>query len=382
MFKWPLNINNFTFKDKLKIALFLLRNDRWTQGDQVEIFEKRFADYVGVNHAIFVSSGSTANTILAMYLKDKYFTYNKKKIIFPSTTWITSVSPFIREGFEPIFIDISLDDLALDLTDTEKYLQEHNDVLAIFPTSLLGFVPDIDRLKYLSDKYQVKVMMDNCENTFGRYKNHNVSSYFTSTTSTYFGHQLQSVEGGFIFTNDQEEYNYFKMYRNHGMVRSITNNKKYLNNLVDARFDFYLMGNNFRNTNINAYIGNIDFNKKDIYTKNRITLYKLYESLIDKNKYILPINYEYREHVPFSLPIICRNAYNKNNILNFCNQNKIETRPIISGNLIRQTCFNQYGIYTNYKNSELLNNNGLYVGLYSKLDNKLIIELTNFLNTL
>ena len=78
---------------------------------QVSLFEKRMREYVGSKHAVFVSSGSAANTLLAMYLKDNGV--GRKKIIFPSTTWTTSVGPFIREGFEPVFIDISLKDFCI-----------------------------------------------------------------------------------------------------------------------------------------------------------------------------------------------------------------------------------------------------------------------------
>ena len=104
-------------------------------------------------------------------------------------------------------------------------------------------------------------MMDNCENTFGSFENQNISSFFTSTTSTYFGHQIQSVEGGFIFTNSKEEYEYFLMLRNHGMTRSLSEPQKYNNPDVDSRFDFYCLGNNFRNSDIHAFIGLLDLKR-------------------------------------------------------------------------------------------------------------------------
>jgi len=201
---WKLNTNHFTFWDRLKICGFFLNTKNfWTYGKQVQLFEQKMAEYVGVKYALFVSSGSTANTLLAYYL-DQVET--KKKIIFPSVTWSTSVTPFIKCGFEPVFVDINLNDLSMDLDQVEKILKEDNDVSTIFITSLLGIAPDIDKLIYLKNKYNVKIMMDNCESTFTKYKGRNISSFFTSTTSTYFGHLLQSVEGGFVFTNDEKEY--------------------------------------------------------------------------------------------------------------------------------------------------------------------------------
>jgi CDP-6-deoxy-D-xylo-4-hexulose-3-dehydrase len=382
MYNWPLNINNFTFLDRIKIASRILNPSvRWTQDQQVLEFEKRFADFVGCSHSIFVSSGSTANTLLAMRLKD---TTTKKTILFPSTTWITSVSPFIREGFIPKFIDISLDDLSIDLNKVIKYLENNgtNDIACIFITSLLGFTPDIIKLQEIEKKYNVKIMLDNCENTFGLFENKNISSFFTSTTSTYFGHQIQSVEGGFIFTNSDEERDYFRMARNHGMTRSLNNNEHLVNPMVDSRFDFNILGNNFRNTDINAYIGLLDLNRVNFYKKQRIKLYNIYKENLDSTQFILPQQFNNRTHVPFSLPIICNDINKKINILKYCENKQIETRPIISGNLLRQTCLQKFGNYKIYKNSELLNNNGLYVGLYSKLKSQTIINFVKDINNL
>ena len=82
---WPLNDSNFTFLDRLKIAAFFLnKKNFWTMTNEVEKFEEQMRDYVGSKQAVFVSSGSTANTILAMYLKDKVYSKTKNTIVFPS----------------------------------------------------------------------------------------------------------------------------------------------------------------------------------------------------------------------------------------------------------------------------------------------------------
>lgn len=380
---WPLNVNNFTESDKLEISKFILDpNSRWTQDTKVSDFETLMAKYAEVNNSVFVSSGSTANALIAMYLKDTVKSESKNVIVFPSTTWITSISPFIREGFVPKFIDVTLDDLCLDLNLLETYLSENkSNVACVFITSLLGFVPDISRLKEIQKKYDVNIMMDNCENTLGSFENKNVSHYFTSTTSTYFGHQLQSIEGGFVFTNSQEEYEYFLMGRNHGMVRSLKSNKqKYQNSDVDDRFDFYMLGNNYRNTNFNAVVGMLDFNRIKEYTDNRIELYNHYKNSLDMNKHILPKDYSDRTHVAFSLPIICKNVEDKNKKLKLCEELEIESRPLISGNLLRQTCLKKYDDYSKFKTSEFLHHNSFYVGLHNKLSVSDIQFLTQKLN--
>jgi len=354
--------------------------------DKVQEYENAMKDYVGSKYSVFVSSGSTANTILAMYLKDKFYTKDKNVVIFPSTTWITSVSPFIREGFEPKFIDIGFNDLSLDLNILATYLKENKDKVAcVFITSLLGFVPDIDRIKKIEAEFGVKIMLDNCENTLGQYNHKNVSSYFTSTTSTYFGHQLQSVEGGFIFTNDKTEYEYFLMARNHGMVRSLKENKEtYQNPDVDSRFDFNILGNNFRNTNINAFIGLLDLKRKEFYKDKRVELYKyFYESITNTNVMLWNVrtggSFTSQEDVPFCIPLYFRFKEHYKAAQKYCLDNNIEFRPIISGNLLRQTCLKQY-YSKDFVNSELLHNQGFYVGLHSKVKERDLLKFATFLN--
>ncbi|MEY4570993.1 MAG: hypothetical protein RLZ10_186 [Bacteroidota bacterium] len=379
--KWPLNVDNFTFFDRLKICNFILnKKNRWTQDKLVYQLELAMANFADAKYAVYCSSGSTANTMVAMKLKD--FEKDKRIVVFPSTTWTTSVTPFIREGFIPKFIDVNLVDFSFDYNQLEEYLKANSHlVAAVFTTSLLGFVPDVDRLLNIEKTFNVKVMFDNCENTFGRYKDKNISSFTTSTTSTYFGHHLQSVEGGFVFTNSKEEYDYFLMLRNHGMTRSVKDNAKYLNFDVDSRFDFYCLGNNFRNCEIRALIGLLDLNKAKDHILKRLSLYDLYCNEIS-DSYLLPLTYKEREPVAFALPIIPFDFNKKEKALDYCKANSIETRPIISGNLLRQTCFKQYGNYQDYPNSEFLHKNGFYVGLHTQLKNKDILELTSYLNSI
>lgn len=386
---WPLNVSNITLLDRIKLASFFIQpKNKWTQDRHVTEFEKIMANYIGCKYAVFVSSGSTANTLISQYVKDLLKdTPNKNIVVLPSTTWQTSCSPWIREGFKPHFIDISLDDFSINKLKLEEYVKQNADNIAcIFPTSLIGFTPDIDFYLKLQAKYGVRVYFDNCENTLGKYNLKNVSAYFTSSTSTYFGHQVQSVEGGFIFTNSYEEYEYFLMNRNHGMTRSLKMyglpNDKYKNNQVDELFDFYSLGNNFRNTDIHAFIGKLDFKRHDTYTSKRIELYNLYKNSLDRDKFYLCDSRPLCTDVPFCLPVISKKSQ-KLQIIQLCKDLSIEYRPIISGFLGYQTCYRKYfNEVSNYPNSINLHENGIYVGLYSRVSPKSILKFTEKLNQL
>lgn len=384
---WPLNINNFSFTDKLKICKFFLsKGRRWTQDIEVKNFEKKMADYVGSKYAVFVANGSLANNLIAQYIKS--ISKNKKIVVFPSTTWQTSCSPWIKAGFDPHFIDVNMEDFSIDKQKLTQFVSKNkNKIACIFPTSLIGFTPDFDFYKNLEKIYKVKVVFDNCENTFGSFKGKNISSFFTSSTSTYFGHQIQSVEGGFIFTNSENEYKYFLINRNHGMVRSFIpynlNTKDISNSKVDKLFDFYSLGDNYRNSDINAFIGQLDFKRINLYIKSRKNLYSVFKNQLDSNKYYLPEDRNNCYDVPFCLPVIIKNSSKKRFelALNKCKEFGIEYRPIVSGFLGYQTCYKKYFKSSKeYQNSVYLHDYGFYIGLYHGVKEKNILKLTHFLN--
>jgi CDP-6-deoxy-D-xylo-4-hexulose-3-dehydrase len=389
---WPLNVNNFTILDRLNICLFILnRSNRWTQDKEIKKFEQKMANFIGVKYAVFVSSGSTANTLLAQYIKDNTENFRvKNQIVFPSLTWQTSCAPWIREGFEPVFLDISLEDFSIDKNKLIEYVDKNSEKIAcVFPTSLIGYTQDIQILNTIKHKYKIPVFIDNCENTFGRYQDKNISSYFTSSTSTYFGHQLQSIEGGFIFTNNIDEYKYFLINRNHGMSRSLDayqlDKTEYLNPSVDPLFDFFSLGNNFRNTDLNAFIGQLDLERANLYINERIKKYNIYYNLLDKNKFLLPSNRKDILDVPFCLPVIAKNSNKSlyNQAKKLCKKHNIEYRPIISGFLGHQTCYKKYFNNTSeYQNSIYLHEYGFYVGLYSNLNIRYIKDFAKELNNL
>ena len=94
----------------------------------------------------------------------------------------------------------------------------------------------------------------------------------------------------------------------------------------------------------------------------------------------MPEEFLDRDHVAFCIPIVFKNAIDLTAIIKECERNSIETRPIISGNLLRQTCYKQFGDYKNFPNSEFLHNNGFYVGLHPKVTKNQIDSLITTIN--
>lgn len=398
-YEWPLNTSNVTWSDRIKLAGFFLdRRNRWTQGERVMQFEREMAAFVGCRFAVFVSSGSTANTLLAMWTRDRE--EKRNVVVLPAVTWTTSCAPWIREGFTPHFIDVCRTDFSMNLESLEYYLRKHaGEVACVFITSLLGFSPDIEQLQMLASRFNVPVMMDNCESLLTFYDEKNLSSYFTSTTSTYFGHHIQSVEGGFVFTNDGQLYKYCLMARNHGMTRSLDfpafsteplssssfrlqASDAYRNPDVDRRFDFYCLGSNFRNTDIHAAVGLLDLKRAESYARQRLDAYAAFRELLNPVIYHLPSDRRNCTDIPFALPVVRNNDVDsrREDLLAVCDSLGVESRPIISGNLLRHTAYRPFVETGRVFPVANILHNGIYIGLGSIIDYDLMAKLAEALN--
>ena len=408
-YKWPLAINDFSLLDRFKICSFFLNfKNRWTQDIYVKIYEDKLKEYVSCLYSVFVSSGSVANQLVAQYTKDKLIRNGlwpkKNKVIFNSVTWTTNISPFIREGFEPIFVDVNLNDFCLDYKKTEDIIKKNKDQIAlVFPTAVLGFTPNIEKLYKIKNTYDIDLKLDACENLMGEYEDlfhsvtRNICSFFTSTTSCFVAHQITTgSEGGFIFTSDKQEYIYYLLSRAHGLRRNIlsySNNitnladelNKCTNTLVDSQFDFQTLSSNYRSSDIAAFCGLLDFKKIDDNKLRRIFLYELYYDNLDSEKYYLPNSRKNITDVPFCLPIIIWGEDKENRIKKvkeLLDEQKIEKRSFISGNILRHIPYQKYGNYKDYKNAEYLNNFALYIGLHRKVKEQDILDLVQKLNNI
>lgn len=401
-YTWPLAVSTFSLWDRLKICSFFLNsNNRWTQGKYVRQLEWEAAYYVGVKHCVLVSSGSSANQLIAQQVKDRLVTSGewpkRNKVYFGAVTWQTNVSVWVREGFEPIFLDVNMEDFSVDYSSLESWLKlNHDEVAAVFPTTVLGYTCNVEKLLNLEKQYpKVKFALDACENFFGRTDYGNICSNFTSSTSGFVAHHINSgSELGFIFTNNQEEYEYFLLARAHGLRRNLQNysitiynekiNEHYTNNLVDPQFDFQVLSSNYRSTDIAAFLCLLDAKKWTYNKLKRKDLYSIFRKNLNEDRFYLPQDRDGIEDVAFCLPLIIQDNNKKlyDKVRRYLTDNGIEQRSFVSGNMLRQKPYQQYGDYKDLKNAEYLNNFAIYIGLHTKVKEKQIIKLCKDLNAL
>ena len=132
---------------------WLSTNPKLTKGDLTPIFEKEWSDWLGVKYSVFLNSGSSANLamIYSLMLSNKL---KNNKIIVPSVSWVTTVTPAIQLGLEPIMCDCDEDDLGLDINHLKELIKEH-DPSSIILVHVLGVPNKLEEIIELCEKNNI-----------------------------------------------------------------------------------------------------------------------------------------------------------------------------------------------------------------------------------
>lgn len=364
--KWPLMRNNITIGDRLSMAKFCLFSDRFTNGDKVRQFENDWNEWLGSKYSLYVSSGSTANYLLLSSIKELYGLKAGDKVLVPACTWVTNVAPVIQLGFEPIFCDINLDNFSFCENDLEYISSLHPDIKIVFVTHLIGYSANNEKYKELFPN--ALILDDVCESHGCRAPDENKrgSNSLGATFSFYFGHHMTTIEGGMVSTNNYELYDLMRMKRSHGLARESERFGLYVEKYPDIQKQFLFLtdGYNFRNHEICAVLGLRQLKRLDRYIEKRNKNFKKFISLIKEHqdKFIVPRFYDTCSN--FCFPLIAKDKNISNKLKVFFDQNGIEHRPIISGNLLKQPFLKGYEICTakSHLNVDIVHSNGIYLG--------------------
>jgi CDP-6-deoxy-D-xylo-4-hexulose-3-dehydrase len=343
-----------------------------TKGPITPIFENKFSDWLGTKHSVFVNSGSSA--ILAGLAALKYGNKLKNdKIIVPDLSWATDVSSPLLLGLNPILIDANEEDLSVDL-DRLEWIFKSNNPAAFILVSVLGLVPDMDRIVELCETYDVLLIEDVCESMGSEYKGKKLGTFgIMSFFSMYYGHHISTIEGGMISTNYEEINELLLMTRSHGWDRDLNQNAKdvlrSVNKVDDfsAQFAFYIPGMNVRATDLQAVLGLRQVDKIDKFSKIRNRNFKLYQELLDEEDSLLDI--KDREDCfisSFCYPIV---SYDRDAIVKRLRDNGVECRPLIAGSMTMSPMWRKFGTgHTNIPVSTRINQYGFYVPNHQGMD--------------
>lgn len=367
MFWYPLMKDCITDSDKKALIDFISNTDRLTNGPKVKEFEKAWSEWLGCKHSLFVSSGSTANFLLLAAVKEKFNLKEGSKVLVPALTWMTSVSPIMQLGLEPVFCDIDKETFSFNLDHMQRIKNKHSDISIVFATHLMGNPSDMDSYKKIFPK--ALFLEDVCESHGATYKSKKAGTLSSgSTFSFYFGHHMTTIEGGIVCTNDSSLYHLMRLKRSHGLAREAEPEKfeeyKKMYPEIHPQFLFVTDGYNFRSTDLNAVLGLSQLQRLDDNITIRKRIFSSFRQLSQK--------YDFYE-VPsvdgnscYCLPFVCKDAIIKNKLENYLSNNGVETRPLIAGNLLRHPFLKNYSYPLEIEEEALsvnvLHERGFFIG--------------------
>ena len=217
---YPLLENPYRKKD-LNEAIKVIKSGKITIGKYTKDLEKTFSKKIKVNHSLMVNSGSSANLLALQCLINPY---RKKKlnygdnVLIPSVCWSTSLWPIIQSGLKPVFVDVNVETLNLDINDLLKKIT--NKTKALMLVHVLGNSTNMDELMTIIKKKKLILIEDTCESLGTLYKNNYLGTFGDfSSFSFYSSHQISSGEGGMIGCKSENDYEIIKALRSHGWSR-------------------------------------------------------------------------------------------------------------------------------------------------------------------
>jgi len=378
-----LSSNSIPNEDLDKLAEWIKTYPRLSSGPVVKEFEEKLAKSVGSKYSVFVNSGSSAN-LLMLYLLKVAGRMKNDKVVVPSIAWSTTLTPVMQLGMQPILCDCNLKDLSVDLRELEKIFRETSPACLIL-VSVLGMSPDYITILELCRRYGVILLEDACESLGSKFGESFIGTIGEmGSYSFFYSHQLCTVEGGAVVTDDEETYQMLLMLREHGWTRKCSPEKnKELKDEWEVddfndMYTFYVPGFNFRNTEIAAFLGLMQLDRFDELTMARHNNFTAYNERI-YNKFWMPKPVDASRVANLGYPIL---TSERNNLVKALRKDGIECRPLISGNMGSQPMYvKDYGRKV-LRNSSIVDSFGLYVPNHAELTIEDIDRIAAITNSL
>ena len=376
-------VNDTVSKNDIDYLIDWLKTyPRLTKGPITKKLEEKFAKKMGSKYSVFCNSGSSANLLMLQCIIENNLVSKNSKVVVPSLAWATDYSPVVQLGYKPILCDINLKDLSIDLDHFEQIcIQDKPSALIL--VSVLGLVPKMEKINNLCEKYGVILIEDNCESLGSSFEGKLLGNFgLMSSFSTYFGHHISTIEGGFITTNDKDVYDTLLMIRNHGWDRDLDKKsqeklrKEWDIDSFDALYTFYLNGFNFRSTDLQAYIGLKQIDKIDLIIEKRNKNFFHYKNNIKNN--MLDVQQRENDFISnFAYPIL---SEKKSEVVKSLVKNNIEVRPLISGSIGNQPFYKKDFGQLSLPNVSLVDKFGFYIPNHPDLEESDILRISNIIN--
>jgi CDP-6-deoxy-D-xylo-4-hexulose-3-dehydrase len=326
-------------------------------------FESRFPKRLGKKSGILTNSGSSANLLMLAALTSKRGLNLPKgtKVLTPIAGFPTTINPIFQLGFTPVFVDIELDSLNLDLDQVEQKLKENPDIKIITFAHVLGNPPNMDRLMQLINEYNLILLEDCCDALGSTYKGQALGSYGKMASCSFYpAHHITMGEGGFVACNDLDTERILRSFRDWGrgcycvgkqnQLECGMCNQRFNNwlpalpdDVFDHKYVYEEIGYNLKPIEMQAAMAFIQLQKLEeigqIRRKNHaliVDIFRPYEKY-----FYLPKATEGSDPDWFAVALTIKDnvGFSRADFCQYLESNKIQTRPYFAGNIMLQPAY-------------------------------------------
>jgi CDP-6-deoxy-D-xylo-4-hexulose-3-dehydrase len=326
-------------------------------------FETKFPKLFGKKYGLITNSGSSANLLmmLAMTSKRGYNLPKGTKVITPIAGFPTTINPILQVGFTPIFVDIELETLNLDLDQVEKVCKENPDAKIITFAHVLGNPPNINKLMDIVKRYKLILLEDCCDALGSTFEGQPLGTFGEMASCSFYpAHHMTIGEGGFVAMNDMNTERIVRSFREWGRGCYCKGKQNllekgscgcrfnnWLPSLPDEVFDhkyvYEEIGYNLKPIELQASIGLVQMEKlEEIGIKRRENYKSLFSAFEKYEEYFHLHKAQPGADVDwFAFPITIKDTapFKRADICQFLEANKIQTRPYFGGNIMLQPAY-------------------------------------------
>jgi len=344
--------------DEYVASVSALLEEWLIHGKNTSEFEKKFPNYLGKKYGVFTNSGSSANLLMFSVAKKIYNWKDGDKIITPVSCFPATVNPIMQNNLKPVFVDVEMPSLNLNLDEVEELLENDTDIKGITFAHVLGVPTDMDRLMSLVDKYNLIFLEDTCDALGSYYKGKLLGSFGHISSCSFFpAHMMTTGEGGFVATNDYGTKMEIASYNSWGRACVCSIEKpgdvtegtacgnrfqKWLPGmpevLYDHRYVFKRIGYNLKPLDLQAAIGLQQLQKLPMMNEARRRNHKSMRRIFSKYKqyFELPEVKEDSDPCWFSYLATVKSdaGFTREDFTRFLEKNKIQTRTFFAGNIL------------------------------------------------
>jgi CDP-6-deoxy-D-xylo-4-hexulose-3-dehydrase len=363
---------------------FYLTASRFT-----EQFEAGVADYLGQSDALFVNSGSSANLVALTALTSPKLGERRLKpgdeVITVAAGFPSTVAPIVQNGLLPVFVDVRLSDYNADPDQLRAAVSPRT--RAIMLAHALGVPFDVDTVADLVKAHDLWFVEDNCDALGSTYRDRLTGTFgHLATSSFYPAHHITTGEGGMVYTRDEALARIARSIRDWGRDcycaggENNTCGKRFAQQFgslpygYDHKYVYSHLGYNLKATDMQAAIGCAQLARLDGFIAARKHNHaRLFEALRPfQDRLLLPVAPPHTEPSWFGFVITVREdaGFTRNELTGYLEANRIETRTLFSGNLLRHPAFEsiERRVIGDLANTDVVMNQTFFVGVYPGID--------------